>query len=872
MGIKKATSLFSQECTCETTLAGLHKMITDDIGADSNYRIPVAIDGNVWVIAALKCRSPDSRVSAQFHAEPQVRVTAVSDYFDKRCNMLERAKFLPIIVFDGQRNPLKEEESDARQRIDLDHEYTALHEMYLLPGEYSLDEVLMRRKITIYPREDIFEEVIRAMREKGRRVVGSPFESDSQIRALYSQCIIDAAITTDTDYIGQGIPYTFTFAEGSGRVIVRVLSKLLKEVLPEKLSQQNRGRVRDINVDDLYFFCNMLGTDYLRHGLPGSGEQDCLRRFVEYLNCSDDIERELYVANYANQHPTQDKFNKSFFFWKNAPAFLVIPNDDNVSPRNAFLSNEYTIQLGNMSGVGCALDDELLEERLGFLPHTELRHNHPTTGTDNAPASLLDFFEIKYWSRTGKALDQIAKQRNSQGEVVVDGALLSFDFVTVPHHPDRCLHTYLSARGVGIDSIEDRSHLEAMVLEIHGYNIDALPKYVMCGGGGYVTNRIFKPNEGESIMWKRGGDAVDAIRSDELEGYELPETINAFFNDQFNSKRKRVLSHLKSGSIPIEDVQVTTELVTDLLPGKQIFVIQCLCSPSQKGIGTDKKLYCVRLAFARNDLGEVELLKAPFSLCDCPVGIGPCAHKGAGVLMIYVTRECLDDMEYDEVEKHMPANINTVAMQCQLVHHLYPAPYSSEYLIQRDIKKAVKEKTKNNEPELDGIELEQRNAEERVAAQHTNSEETNASSSPPLIDMCQNVQEWCECLRLSVEELGGTHLSDPKLSQQACKEAAKLDKDPSYLRRFNIRARRYVAAVAADRAKYDANDAYGCLPPTLYGCWAEHYVDHALAPGEGEEEIADHMDYPDIYSPGVDYEIEESDEEESDEEADSVCS
>mmetsp|Transcript_18910 Transcript_18910/g.28515 ORF Transcript_18910/g.28515 Transcript_18910/m.28515 type:complete len:95 (+) Transcript_18910:341-625(+) len=94
MGIKKATSLFSQECTCETTLAGLHKMITEDIGADSNYRIPVAIDGNVWVIAALKCRSPDSRVSAQFHAEPQVRVTAVSDYFDKRCNMLERAKFL----------------------------------------------------------------------------------------------------------------------------------------------------------------------------------------------------------------------------------------------------------------------------------------------------------------------------------------------------------------------------------------------------------------------------------------------------------------------------------------------------------------------------------------------------------------------------------------------------------------------------------------------------------------------------------------------------------------------------------------------------------------------------------------------------------
>lgn len=539
MGVKKATYLFSQECTCDTTLAGLRRMILADIGADSNYRIPVAIDGNVWVIAALKCRRLDSRLSAQFHAEPQVRVTAVSEYFDKRCNMLERAKFLPIIVFDGQRNPLKEEESEARARIDLDQEYTELHDMYLLPDQYSLDEVLMCRKTTIYPREDIFAEVIRAMRAKGRRVVGSPFEGDSQIRAMFSQGIIDAAITTDTDYIGQGIPYTFTLAASSGRVIVRVLSKLLKEVLPEKLLQQKNRRRRgvpDINVEDLYFFCNMLGTDYLRQGLPGSGEQDCLKRFEEYLNCSSG-EKEQYVANYANNHAMQDKFNKSFFCWKNAPAFLVIPNDDNVSPRNAFLSNEYTIQLGNMSGEDWALDDELLEERLGFLPRTELIHNHPTAGTDNEPASFADFFEIKYWSRTGKALHHIAQQRNSEGELVVDGALLSFDFVTVPHHPDRCLNTYLSARGVSLDDIEDRSHLEAMVLEIQARDIDALPHYVMCGGGGYVTNKIFKPNEGQSISWKRGGNAVDAIRSDELEGYELHETINAFFNDQFKEEK-----------------------------------------------------------------------------------------------------------------------------------------------------------------------------------------------------------------------------------------------------------------------------------------------------------------------------------------------
>jgi len=151
--------------------------------------------------------------------------------------------------------------------------------------------------------------------EMGVCVVGSPYEADHQIRALYNQGIIHAAITTDTDYVALGIPFVVEkIPASSDKIKVMVLDKLLTEVLPKKLKKKRGdGNVRDIDVNDLHFLCNMLGTDYLRKGLPNSGGVDCLRRFREYLKCNNQTDRDIYIHDYANNHTTPDKFRKSLF-------------------------------------------------------------------------------------------------------------------------------------------------------------------------------------------------------------------------------------------------------------------------------------------------------------------------------------------------------------------------------------------------------------------------------------------------------------------------------------------------------------------------------------------------------------------------------
>lgn len=196
MGVHKGTTLFSQDSIVDTNLEGLYKMIVANIpGADPSYRPVIAIDASVWIIAALMNPQLDSYVSSQFHAEPKVPVTAVSNYFTKRCKQLQRNKFIPVVVFDGQRNPLKDEESSARTHDDDEwiNLYSELYDMYMFhPDDYSLDDVLVLRKKTIYPRHDVTREVIRGLTEMGVCVVGSAYESDHQIRAMYTQGIIDA--------------------------------------------------------------------------------------------------------------------------------------------------------------------------------------------------------------------------------------------------------------------------------------------------------------------------------------------------------------------------------------------------------------------------------------------------------------------------------------------------------------------------------------------------------------------------------------------------------------------------------------------------------------------------------------------------------
>ena len=82
---------------------------------------------------------------------------------------------------------------------------------------------------------------------------------------------------------------------------------------------------------------------------------------------------------------------------------------------------------------------------------------------------------------------------------MVFGAIIDFKFTLLKHQPTRCLKLWLSGRGVSTSDIKDCEQLEHMVHQIDRMETDALPKFVVRGGGGYVANAICKPKNGINL-------------------------------------------------------------------------------------------------------------------------------------------------------------------------------------------------------------------------------------------------------------------------------------------------------------------------------------------------------------------------------------
>ena len=158
MGIKgEARKWFTQRCLVAMTLSRLRRDIVHD--KPDGYVPTIAVDVSVWIRAALGNPRKDSIVSSQFHAVPPVPVMAVAVYVMKRAAQLKRAKFNVILVFDGQRNPMKEEEKENRQsQLDLDTHTKQMESMIAKAESHTMEEMLDVRKKILYPRGNIIYE------------------------------------------------------------------------------------------------------------------------------------------------------------------------------------------------------------------------------------------------------------------------------------------------------------------------------------------------------------------------------------------------------------------------------------------------------------------------------------------------------------------------------------------------------------------------------------------------------------------------------------------------------------------------------------------------------------------------------------------
>ena len=560
MGVKSDQQWFTQLCLLDkTTLKELRLEIIRTLNEDKSYRPVIAVDASVWLRRALKNPRDDSNVLSQYHAKPPVPVTAVADYFMARIRLLNRYMFRVVLVFDGQRHPLKDDEYDIRKsQVDLESLKQQLQQMFDDPDSYGISSVLAIQKQLMIPRQDILHEVICAAKKHKTDVVGlvgSPYETDTQVVALQKQGIIDAAITTDSDFTALGVKYVVSEMTLEGKVNVRSYQKLTTQVLPNLF-----GVEEAVDGRDLRFLVQMLGNDNLPRGLAGSGVVDVIARMKVYLRLGEQ-QKQQYINDYINNHDTPVKCRHSINYWEHAPAYKVIPNNPDESAKSAFFSGEYTVKLCSMT-LDEAYQYNPADEIIGFVPENYLRNNHetqPYTPTDD------EFFRCISWSRNGLPFEPVPDQYNSSGDTVLHEANIDFDKHPMKFVMSRALVKWLECRGVPIPSLDSREQIVDMVKLCLKYKIDSLPSYVMRSGGGCVTFSIMKFADEETAVWYTGEDALRELRSDRCPPLDDPSILESFFEEQHNSKRERCLSHVKDGSYDLKDIKVTNNLKSTLM-------------------------------------------------------------------------------------------------------------------------------------------------------------------------------------------------------------------------------------------------------------------------------------------------------------------
>eukprot|EP00984_Skeletonema_dohrnii_P006716 scaffold2396_cov184-Skeletonema_dohrnii-CCMP3373.AAC.4 len=245
------------------------------------------------------------------------------------------------------------------------------------------------------------------------------------------------------------------------------------------------------------------------------------------------------------------------------------------------------------------------------------------------------------------------------------------------------------------------------------------------------------------------------------------------------------------------------------MPGQKFFVIEFSCAPSQKGIGTEGKVYSMRLVFRETENGWV-LMETPYSLCACAVGVlNICAHKGSALCLVWAIRNCFTELDFDTLQLVVPPSIHAVASQIHLMHYLYPAPYDDEYKMEQKIKKDAKETVEAeaaNDAANEDLELEDEN------------EMQSNNAILPTINLRQEIKKWVEELKLSIDNRGMAHKCDIQESIAASVTAAEPNKDVLYELRKRIRLINQVKSLSE-----------GTAPKTLYGCYCKENAPQDLS-------------------------------------------
>ena len=583
----------------------------------------------------------------EYHADPPLPQHHTAKFTFDKVRKYKNANVEVIGVFDGiSRTPLKQENAGGSRDDSRDKALQRLQQLLQKPWPATEEEqqkilslITKKRKASARVNENTIAEVMQLFDDNGIKYVVAPFEADWQLAYMYSQGIIDAIETTDSD---------FWALLDHPCCLMNMNSSDLKgylcysdgcSLIGSNDSIQTRGRSLDKPIHHMtrvgaIIRAAVYGNDY-HNGIKGLGEVNLERLITQYKD--DEAGLIQHLTNKYQSFGTTYKWIDGIY--RNAPVFEM-KHDATNSKINFSFTGKIVSHEGN--------DIESWPDVVGFNPHSLIYKNFDPDCRPTYNSIAMGKWLAAYGKQT--ALCIVRRDINDVGKELPYGHKLNWK-VPPCYQPEMHLMRWLNVRGyqrrprhnllrvvnkmrINEDQFKVMTEEEAQIL---------LPKSMR-----YSGLEVLIPSM-KTCDWERKNlNILHKVKGGD-------KYIHKIFGKR-NGVRRRALNRLRNGHFYIDTLK-SAKVKSKAKYGnrrKDLYIIQCQCLASMRS-----NVYTVNLVINKNG----DFIKSPYSRCSCAAGNMFCAHMLGLNLLCQVAKKH-QNWDRNILQEHLPSHVEQVQRLC----------------------------------------------------------------------------------------------------------------------------------------------------------------------------------------------------------------
>ena len=278
------------------------KCFFDDVSLNQFKGKRMGIDGYCWLHQAIYCDDMD----LSFNPESDSFVYFILN----KLSVLIKCGITPVMVFDGNRLPIKHKEEVYREK----HRTEKREKAYKLLEEGREEEARVKMTSSLDITPEMVHKIILQLRAREIEYVVAPYEADAQLAYLDSVGYIDVVCTEDSDLI----------AYGCRSVVYKLNTQtyMCQHITNESIFKSIGSEFDFFTANMFLQFCILSGCDFFKmFGISTKKAYKVIKENGSFVNGIPALEK---LTKQHVSHETRVQFEKAYLTFKHQIVYCPV--------------------------------------------------------------------------------------------------------------------------------------------------------------------------------------------------------------------------------------------------------------------------------------------------------------------------------------------------------------------------------------------------------------------------------------------------------------------------------------------------------------------------------------------------------------------